>query len=821
MSAFRMFLAGLMSLLSALTACEAVAADGPPTKLSLSPPEIVLRGQGTRQQLIATAELSGRIADYTRKVTYSSLTPEIVSVDEQGLVTGLKDGAGRVVVKFGTVMAEVAVQVVDAAVKPSGSLELDIIPILTRAGCNSGPCHGKARGQNGFQLSLLGFDPDFDNATLKLEARGRRLFLAAPETSLLLRKGAALEPHGGGKRIDINGDNYATFARWIAAGLPRKSENDPTLESVTVTPKERLMKPRGEQQLIITAHYSDGSTRDVTRLAQFQSNESVVVDVEDDGLVKAGPIPGEAAIMARYMGKIAIADILIPLEGEVPDDLYAQLPRYNFIDGHVWDKLKRLGITPSPLADDSKYVRRVYLDIIGRLPTPNETRAFLDETTEKKRMLLVDRLLERPEYAQHWANKWVDLLRPNPYRVGIKAVYNYDGWIRDAFINNKPYDDFVRDLLTAQGGTYRNGAVTMFRDRRTPDELTTIVSQLFLGVRLECTKCHHHPFEIWGQDDFYSFAAYFARVGHKGSGLSPPISGSEEMIFVADSGTVRHPLSGKVMTPRPLFGKTPEIKPDSDPRAALAEWLTSDENHFFAQVMVNRVWADMMGRGIVEPVDDLRGTNPPTNAALLESLADDFRAQEFDIKKLIRRIANSYVYALSSRANKHNIADTRNYSRSYRQRLRAEVLLDAFCDITEIPEEFSAMPPGSRAAEIWTHRVGSLFLDAFGRPDPNQDPPCERTPDTTVVQTLHLMNAPKLHAKVTNDKGRIARLAASKTPSTEIVEELYLLAYSRRPNQDEVKFGTGLIDQAGKERRQAIEDLLWALLNTPEFLFKD
>jgi hypothetical protein len=399
--------------------------------------------------------------------------------------------------------------------------------------------------------------------------------------------------------------------------------------------------------------------------------------------------------------------------------------------------------------------------------------------------------------------------------------FNYDAWIRDAFRRNMPYDRFVRELVAAQGSTYRNGAVTLFRDRREPDELTTMVSQLFLGVRLECAKCHHHPFEAWSQDDFYSFAAYFARIGRKGTGLSPPISGSEEIIFSRGSGTVTHPRTGKPMSPRPLFGPATVIGEKDDPRESLARWITADDNPYFAQVAVNRVWADLMGRGLVEPVDDLRATNPPTNAPLLNALAADFRRQGYDLKKLLRTITTSYVYRLSSQPQGSNIADTRNYSRHYRQRLRAEVLLDAISAITEVDERFPAMPPGSQARELWTHRSTSLFLDTFGRPDENQDPPCERTPDTAVVQMLHLMNAPQLAAKINSDHGRAARLAASDQSPRQIVEELYLSIYNRLPSDEESRLGADWFARPSKTRRQATEDLLWALLNTPEFMFKD
>ncbi|MFM7842769.1 MAG: DUF1549 domain-containing protein [Planctomycetota bacterium] len=727
------------------------------------------------------------------------------------------------------------------------SFELDIQPILSSRGCNSGPCHGKARGQNGFQLSLLGFDSDFDYDALSKNARGRRVFPAAPERSLLLQKATGQLPHGGGVRIEPAGPDYQMLKRWIATGLPRATPQEPQLQRVTVKPTELFLKPNEQAQLEVTAHYSDGSTRNVTALTQYQSNESGVVAVDKNGLMKASPIPGEATIMARYMNVIATCGVAIPLPGEVAPQLYEQLPRANFIDELVWKKLKSLGIVPSAVTDDARFLRRVHLDLIGRLPTPEEVQAFLADQNPNKRTRVVDELLDRPEYADHWAGKWADLLRPNPYRVGIKAVLNYDQWIRDSFRRNKPYDQFVRELVTAQGSTWRNGAATLFRDRREPDELTTIVSQLFLGIRLECAKCHHHPFEIWGQDDFYSFAAFFARVGHKGTGLSPPISGGEEMIITAKTGQVKHPISQKVLEPRPLFtltsaanGTAPMKGADAvattgtaaanaasgvaeldDPRLALADWITADANPFFAQVMVNRVWADIMGRGLVEPVDDLRATNPASNPPLLNALADEFRRQKYDIKKLLRTITTSQVYALSSLANERNTADTRNYSRHYRTRLRAEVILDALADITGAGETFAAMPADSRANQIWTTRVGSVFLDTFGRPNPNQDPPCERTPEATVTQTLHLMNAPQLHQKVIAEGGRAALLAAGDKTPDQIIDYLYLLVYGRHPIAEELEVGRKVFAEKDVTRRRATEDLMWALINTPEFMFKD
>ena len=701
------------------------------------------------------------------------------------------------------------------------TFERDIQPILSRYGCNSGPCHGKARGQNGFSLSLLGYDSDFDHASITIEARGRRIFPASPGSSLFLQKASGQVAHGGGKKLPIEDPNFEKIRRWIAEGCPRTPQSAPRVERITISPEKILLVPGQTQKLEVTAHYTDGTREPVSHLAMFQSSESVMVSVTPQGFIKAGPLPGEAAIMARFQERFAVCHCLIPNNTRIPGEKYETLPRTNPVDGPIWDKLKQLNLTPSPTATDTTFLRRVYLDIIGRLPTPKETETFLGDSSPRKKIRMVDELLARPEYADFWANKWADLLRPNPYRVGIKAVYNFDGWIRECFRENKPYDQFVRELITSKGSSYRNGATVLFRDRREPEEATTIICQLFLGIRLDCAKCHHHPFEIWSQDDFFSMAAYFARLGHRGEGVSPPISGGEETLFTAPSGKVKHPVHGKFMEPKPLFGKPVEIPNDSDPRFSLAQWITSPDNPYFARVIVNRVWADIMGRGLVEPVDDLRATNPATNGVLLDTLASEFTKQGYDLKKLIRLITTSHAYELSSIPNETNAADSRNYSRHYRQRLRAEVLLDAISDVTAIPEVFDAMPPGSRAVEAWTVRFTSNFLDSFGRPDPNQDPPCERMNDSNVVQALHLMNSPGIQKKITAEEGRAAQLAKSSKSTGEIVRELYLLCYSRPPTNREWDRETKRINAAKSKRREAIEDLLWAMLNSPEFIFKD
>ena len=709
-----------------------------------------------------------------------------------------------------------------AASEPVGvDFENDLQPIFTRFGCTSGPCHGKARGQGGFQLSLLGFDSDFDYDAIAKEGRGRRVFPGAPERSLLLLKPTSVVPHGGGKRIALDGPEYEMILNWIRSGMPRRAENAPTLKRISVEPSTAVLKNKQTQPLQVTAHFDDDSTRIVTRLTAFQSNESPIAAVNDDGVITGGAITGNAAIMARYMGQIAVCDVTIPRPDPVAADVYAGLPRKNFIDGLVWQKLQRLNVTPSERCGDHTFLRRATTDICGRVPHKQEVAEFLRDESPDKRNKLVDRLLLEPDFADHWANKWMDLLRPNPYRVGIKTVMNYDRWIRERFHQRMPWDQFVRDLVAARGSTWRNAGVTLFRDRRSPDEVGTLVSQLFVGVRLECAKCHHHPFEKWGQDDFYGFAAYFAKIGRKGTGVSPPISGSEEYFFAGTKGSVTHPVTKAVMEPRPLWGEAAVGEDVEDPRDVLAKWLTSPDNRLFAQVMANRVWADLMGRGLVDPVDDFRATNPATNQPLLDALGNHFRDSKFSLTELVRAIATSHVYQLSSIPNERNVADTRNYSRHYRHRLRAEVLLDAFAEISGIPQSFDAMPPGTSAKQIWTHRTKSLFLDTFGRPDPNQDPPCERTTDSTVVQTLHLMNAEKLHFDILNNDGNAAKLAESDKEAPELAKELYHLVYGRDPSTDEVMLVNELLSAEGANRRQVVEDLMWSMLNTPEFVIQN
>ena len=711
--------------------------------------------------------------------------------------------------------------VTNPASNPALKFELDIQPILTARGCNSGPCHGKARGQNGFALSLLGFDANMDYEAIVKNSRGRRLSIASPQESLLLNKAIGKEPHGGGIRFSESDEDYSLLLNWIKGGVARTNDTDPKLMSIEISPEQHSMVAEQQEMLTVTAKYNDGSTRNVTQMCAYQSNESAIVSIAPNGRLQAGALPGEATIMARYMGKISTWSTAVPRPVPVPSEQYQSLAINNFIDDLVYRKLATLNILPSQSCSEPQFLRRLYLDAIGRLPRPEEVLAYHQDNDPDKRSRWIKSVLDQPEYADFWANKWADLLRPNPYRVGIKATYSLDAWLRDAFRKNLPYDQFIRQIVTAQGSTWRNGAVTIFRDRREPEEITTMVSQLFLGVRLECAKCHQHPFEVYSQADFYGMAAYFARVGHKGTGLSPPISGGEEIVFAKAKGEVKHPLTNEVLPPKPLTGSSQESSSGQDPRVNLADWMLSVDNPTFAKVAVNRIWSEVMGVGIVDPVDDMRATNPPSNAPLLSALANHFREVGFDHKKLLHAIFMSQVYALSSQPNETNASDSRNFSRHYRRRLKAEVLSDAISDITLQSEDFDGMPKGTRATQLWTFRTNSELLDAFARPDPNQDPPCERAVGTSMTQTLHLMNASHIQKRIAADGGRCEQLAKSDKGAGAIVSELYLAIFNRQPDEDERSSLEAEFAKPGADRRRLVEDIMWSMLNSPEFLYLD
>lgn len=700
------------------------------------------------------------------------------------------------------------------------SFRNDIMPHLIKAGCAGGNCHAKPEGQNNFKLSVFGYDPEHDYREIVQDGRGRRVFLAAPEESLLVKKATGAVPHEGGARVAPGSEAHQLLLSWIRQGVPFEVPGEARLESVEISPREGSYAKSAKQALRARAKFSDGSTKDVTALTEFLSQDKEMAEVDEHGLVTVGTRSGEGVVVGRYMGLVDIARITIPAENRLPDAAYAGLPENNEIDRLVHERHRKLGLLPSGTCSDEEFLRRVSLDLIGMLPPVATTRAFLADKRPDRRERLVNDLLKHPNYADHWAVKWGDLIRPNPSRVGVKPVYLLDDWLRGAFRQNMPYDQMVRELLTAEGSTHEYGPVAVFRDKRDPADMGAFVSQIFLGVRLDCAKCHHHPSEKWGQEDYYSLAAFFAQMKRKGQAISAPISGEVEQWWAGGSGTVTHPVTDAVMTPKPPDGPEMPYVEGQDPRSRLLDWMSASNNPFFAKAIVNRIWAEFMGRGIVEPVDDFRASNPPSNPALLDWLAQDFAASGYDLKHLMKTLVLSRTYQLSAEPNARNLADTQNFSRFQKRRLTAEVLADAVADLTGVPDSYSGMAPGSRAVQTWNHKLTSLFLDAFGRPNASQECPCERERKSSVVQALHLMNSSELQGKLASKEGRVAKLAANPELSEpKLVTEIYLASYSRLPDAEELQTALRFFSQPGATRQTAAEDLAWALINSAEFVF--
>jgi WD40 repeat protein len=755
------------------------------------------------------------------EATDAALQCVAVSANGEKIFAGSQDGRLFYWTKDGKLAGKIAVSEVPTAPAASPSFIRDVLPVLSKAGCSAGSCHAKPDGQNGFRLTVFSYDPKSDFRQITQDARGRRVFPAAPEESLILLKATETIPHEGGERFAKDSDAYRTLVQWIGSGMQFRGENEPSLQRISVQPAEHVYKKGETQSLKVQALYSDGSTRDVTALASFTSNDKEIARVTDDGLVNAGKVSGQAVIVARFMGLVGDSRINVPADRLLPEAQYASLPVNNFIDKLAYAQFQRLGLFPSEPCSDAEFIRRASLDTIGALPSPEEARAFLADTAPDKREKLIDRLLAHPYYADFWANKWADLLRPNSDRVGIKSVYVLDQWLRENFRANRPYDQFVRDILLTEGNTHRFGPAVIYRDRREPADVTTMFSQLFLGVRLDCAKCHHHPNEKWGQEDFYKMAAFFGPLKHKGAGISAPISAGNETLYFAPGKTVKHPVTGELMDPQPPDGPPVKAGDESDPRRMLADWLTDPKNPFFARALVNRVWAAFFGKGIVDPVDDFRISNPPSNPALLDALAEEVVRDKFDMKSLMRTILRSHLYQLSAVPNEFNHADTRNFSRAYRRRLPAEVLADALADVTGVADKFAGMPPGSRAMQAWTYKIESQTMDAFGRPNSSSDCPCERDTRPSIVQSLHLMNSQLLQEKLAakTAEARVQRLVESKLAPEEIVTELYLTCYSRPPVEEELKIATAAFTSEGATRRSGTEDVLWSLLNSAEFVF--
>jgi len=788
---------------------------------------IHMRGADARRQLLVTAKFSqGDVRDYTREVSYEASPSGVVQISRTGRVTPLADGKATITAKTPEgLAATLAVSVDEFKNVPPINFPNQIVPIFTKAGCNAGGCHGKASGQNGFKLSLLGFEPTEDYEHLTKEARGRRIFPAAPDRSLLLQKATATLPHGGGKRLTVDSDDYKLLMRWIAQGMPYGKPTDPTVARIEVFPKERTMPLDGEQQLAVMAHYTDGTTEDVTRSALFEPNDKDLAKTDETGRVKVFEQPGDVAVMVRYQAKVAVFRATVPLGAPVGD----LPPAKNFIDELVFKKLSTVGMPASELCDDSTFIRRVCIDIAGRLPTAEETRKFLADKDPAKRDKWIDSLLDGTDYADYFANKWSALLRnKRGAPTHTRGTYAFYDWIRDSLLANKPYDQFTREVVAASGDLSQNPPVAWYRQVNNLNAQLEDTAQLFLGMRLQCAQCHHHPFEKWSQQDYYSFAAFFSQVGRK-AGAQP----GEEIIYAKRGIPAATNKKTKQPVPPAGLGDVPlKLSADDDPRQALADWMSSKDNPFFAKALVNRYWKHFFNRGLVDPEDDMRETNPATNPELLDALAKNFIDSGFDMKNLVRTICRSQVYQLSSIPNQFNAVDKQYFSRYYPKRLTAEVLLDAVDEVTRSDSKFDGLPPGTRAVQLPDNsfNANSYFLAVFGRPDSSSSCECERSQDASLAQSLHLLNSKDVQDKLTNPKGCAATLAAdTKQEDEKKIHELYYTAFSRAPDAKELELALNYLGKTPKDKdgkadpklgkQQGYEDIIWALINTKEFLF--
>lgn len=794
-----------------LAAAQSVAGD----VYELSPIEITLRGSRDRMQLIVTKLASDGPRDATHTASYRAMDEGVVQVGADGLLRPLANGSTHVVVRHGAWEASAAVEVRGLDQPSPVSFRNEILPLLTRSGCNSGKCHGSPSGKAGFALSLRGFDVDRDFFKLTREAGGRRTNTLLPLESLVLLKATAEVPHGGGRRFGRDDPAARTLAAWMADRMPA-GEADRLPAGLEVFPADRWLEAGADQQqLRVLARFTDGSSRDVTHLTSFSVSDEAVAEVSAAAVVRK-LAAGETTVAAAFGSLYATSHIVFlpPAEGFAWPNPAAT----GDIDRLVFDRLRRLRIAPAELADDATFLRRTHLDVCGILPTPTEVRQFLADTRADKRTQLIDRLLDRPEYADFWAMKWSDRLGCNQRFVGKTGALKYYTWIRHQMAANVPEDRFARELLTASGGNYGNPPAGFYRLPRTPEDRAEQIAQVFLGVRIGCARCHNHPGERWTQDDYYGLAACFARLKYRNGPFFNHIYDKEETIVPTRSGEVVHARTHAVVPPKPLGA--PELaQPDTIARReAFAAWLTAPDNPFFARAAVNRIWAHLFGRGIVEPVDDFRSSNPPAHPELLDWLAADFAAHGFDRKRLIRQILLSRTYQLASTASPTNAADTKYFSHAQVRLLGAEQLLDAISTATGAPEKFAGFPLGLRAAELPDGEYQHRFLASFGRPARALACACERDGDSNVSQALELIGGRVLENKLHAPEGRLSRLLSSGKSDTELVTELFLAAISRQPTAGELtEFSARL---ASADRRAAAEDLFWGLLNHPEFVFQ-
>lgn len=811
--------------LSFIATAQLVAADfpglGPPGALQemqfSQAGELVLRGPNDRTQLVVSGRYSsGQLHDLTHEVTYTLSPNGVIQIDTEGFVVPLANGKATITATTTAGMAAgmaatMSCEVIEFESQRSINFADEIVPIFTKAGCNAGGCHGKSGGQNGFRLSLLGFYPSEDYEWLVKEHRGRRVFQASPEFSLLLTKPLNRVPHGGGRRIDEGSYEYQLLVRWIEQGMPFGEEGDPTVERIEVLPKHREMNRGARQQLRAIAIYNDGSTRDVTRLATYEANDTEMAESTTSGRVTVFDRPGEVAVMVRFQGQVTVFRASVPLGVPITN----LPPSKNFIDDQVFGKLKKLGIPPSELCDDSSFVRRVYLDITGRLPTAGQARTYVESKDAAKRDKLIDQLLDSPGYGDYFGNKWAMVLRNRRVPQRLAVSYRFHDFIRRSLQDNVPYDQFVRSVLAASGDVEVNPAAAWYVNVRTATSQLEDTAQLFLGLRIQCARCHHHPFERWNQDDYYSFQAFFSQVGLKTNrkGLQ-----NAEVFHRGGVATASNPRTKQALKPSGLGGEPIDVPSYEDPRHALVDWMSAPDNPFFARALVNRYWKHFFGRGIVDPEDDMRVTNPPSNPELLDALAKSFVDSKFDLKNLVRTICRSNAYQLSAEPNEYNESDKQNFSSFYPRRINAEPLYDAINQVAGTNVSFAGMPVGTRAVQLPDSGFNDYFLLVFGKPQAESACECERSSDANLAQSLHLLNSTDIQSKLASNTGRCRQLAESEQTDTEKVTELYYAAMARAPDNGELAHVLEYLD--GKtDKRKAFEDVMWVLFNTKEFLF--
>ncbi|MHB1561301.1 MAG: DUF1549 and DUF1553 domain-containing protein [Isosphaeraceae bacterium] len=792
------------------------AAPKPPAALvgiAVYPPEVSLTTARDRQSLVVQATYADGITrDVTKDATYAMADPRLARRTGAVLYPAA-DGATTLTVAFGGQKVVVPVKVAQATVTPPLSFRLDVMPVFMRAGCNTGSCHGAARGKDGFRISLFGFDPAGDHYRLTREMIGRRVNLAVPSDSTLLEKSIGAVPHTGGKRFEPNSELYRTLHGWIEAGAPNDDVAKlPKVVGVDLYPRAGVLDGKGAtQQLTLRARYSDGTDRDVTSLAVFLTNNDVSAPVTPDGLVTAGQ-RGEAFVMARFETHTVGSQFIVLPKGL--DFTYPDEPEGNYIDKLVAAKLQKLRIAPSGLCDDETFLRRASIDIVGLPPTVEEYDRFMASKDPNKRSKWVDELLERKEFSEIWVSKWAELLqiRTDPTRnVSQKAMFLYYNWLVDKLSKNTPMDEMVQELLGASGGTFKNAATNFYQTTNETLPLTENVAQVFMGIRVQCAQCHNHPFDRWTQDDYYSFAAFFSQIGRKQAE-----DYRETIVFNSGGGEVNHPVGGRAMPPKFLGGEVPDVR-GKDRRVVLAKWLASPQNPWFATSFANRVWAHFTGVGIVEPVDDFRVSNPASNPELLEALGQHFTATKYNLKALVRDICNSRTYQRTTHRNPSNESDEKNFAHALVRRIKAESLLDTISSVTETKDKFDGLPLGSRAVQIADGTRSTYFLRTFGRATRETPCSCEVKMEPTLSQALHLLNGDTVNAKI-QQGGLVPKLLTTKKTPQERITELYIRCFSRKPTAEETTALVAILEKE-RDRTKALSDMFWALLNSREFLF--